>query len=118
MSWTLEKDAQFCEDFVEVSEGEKRHIRASSTTYENSGTYFTLKLFKKGECGSFRQNQKITLSENEFRNLAEQYEVIRTLGKTTELNQFRFNANQKKPAVPAKRPKIVKKEEEQQCATQ
>lgn len=118
MSWTLEKDALFCEDFIEVATGEKRTVRASVTTYDSSGTYVSIKLFRKDDCGTFRQNQKITLSATEFEQLAEKYETIRGLEKTTELNQYKFQPKKTVNVAP-KKAKFSRKEiQEEQCATQ
>lgn len=79
----LEKDAEYGDFCVDVSRSEKRIVRAAIKTYEQSGTYITLKLFKKGN-DDYQFHQKITLSESEFDCLASKYRKIKTLVKPNE----------------------------------
>ena len=45
----LEKDTYFYDDFQDISSGEKRIVRVGTKTFDNIGTYITIKLYKKNE---------------------------------------------------------------------
>ena len=45
--YTLEIDTNFLDDFRDISSGEKRIVRVGTKTFEKTGTYITLKLYKK-----------------------------------------------------------------------
>ena len=47
MPFTADKDAGFGDVYFEISRKEKRLIRATVKSYQNTGTYVFLKLFKK-----------------------------------------------------------------------
>ena len=47
MPFTAERDAEFGDAHFDVSKSEKRLIRATVKTYDKTGTYIFLKLFKK-----------------------------------------------------------------------
>lgn len=80
---TLEKDAEFGDFYVDVSRSEKRVVRAAIKTYEQSGTYITLKLFKKFN-DDYQFSQKLTLSAKEFDLLASNYKKIKSSAKHGE----------------------------------
>ena len=52
----------------DVSKNEKRLIGAALKTYERTGNYIFLKLFKKGE-HDYELEKRITLTLEEFENL-------------------------------------------------
>ena len=61
MPFTAETDAEFGDAHFDVSKSEKRLIRATVKTYDKTGTYIFLKLFKKvGQ--EFELQQRITLT--------------------------------------------------------
>ncbi len=66
MKILIENDAKFGNHSVEVSRNEKRHIRATHKTYESTGDYIFLKLFKKNQLGNFETRQVIGLTLAEF----------------------------------------------------
>ena len=49
MPFTADKDAEFGDVYFEISRTEKRLIRATVKSYEKTGAYVFLKLFKKVE---------------------------------------------------------------------
>ena len=64
--FTLAKDEDFDDYHCDISEKSTRVIRATVKTYEQTGTYVFLKLFKKKPDTEFTLVQKITLSQEEF----------------------------------------------------
>lgn len=87
-SKTLLLDSEYGDGFVDVSKQEKRFVRASVKTYEgSSGTYITLKLFKRtgGSSDDYQFNQKVSLTLNEFEKLASNYQKILSIAKPSFL---------------------------------
>ena len=64
--------------YHEISCSSKRIVVASVKTYETTGAYFTLRLFKK-DSGEFCLNQRITLSAAEFDLLGQKLKTIQDL---------------------------------------
>ena len=64
--------------YHEISCSGKRIVVASVKTYETTGTYITLQLFKK-DSEKFRFNQRITLSAAEFDLLGQKLQTIQDL---------------------------------------
>lgn len=95
MNLTPERDAEFCDTFLDVSKTEKRLIRASVRTYNLTGTYVTLKLFKKDNSEAFLFNQKVTLSLDEFDKLAKKINRVRALNPKIKQLERDFGAKQK-----------------------
>ena len=63
MNCTVETDAKFGDNFVDISKTDKRFIRATVKTYDNTGTYVFLKLLKPHcETQEFVVQEKISLS--------------------------------------------------------
>ena len=63
MPFTAEKDTVFGDAQFDVSESEKRLIRATTKSYEKTGSYVFLKLFKKAEHDyEFQQRIILTLT--------------------------------------------------------
>ena len=76
MPFNSSKDTQFEDCYFDISQTEKRLVRATLKTYERTGTYVFLKLFKKaGEDYEFEQ--RISLTPEEFGNLVKEAEKIR-----------------------------------------
>jgi len=76
---TPESDANFGDKFVEISVGEKRWVRASVKTYETTGKYIFLKLFKTNENGIFERVQYISLTSSEWEALIDKRFLIHAL---------------------------------------
>ena len=53
MYLSLENDTEFSDDFQDISSGEKRIVRVELKTFDKTGTYITVKLYKKNEDGVF-----------------------------------------------------------------
>ena len=68
MPFTAEKDAAFGDAHSDVSKSEKRLVRAAIKTYEKTGSYIFIKLFKKTE-RDYEFQQRITLTLEEFEKL-------------------------------------------------
>ena len=58
----------------DIARSEKRYVVAYVKTYDNTGTYISLKLFKKvnGD-NEIRFNQKLTLPMQELEHVGEKY---------------------------------------------
>ena len=46
MSSSIDKDIEFCDAYMDISQNEKRIVRASVKTYKITGSYISIKLFK------------------------------------------------------------------------
>ena len=68
MPFTSTKDTEVGNCYFDVSETDKRLIRATLKTYEKTGTYEFLKLFKKAT-DNYEFEQRISLTLGEFENL-------------------------------------------------
>ena len=76
--------------YHEILCSSKRIVVASVKTYETTGTYIALRLFKK-DSAEFRFNQRKTLSAAEFDLLAQKLKTIQDLSSrgTAEKNKRR-----------------------------
>ena len=64
--------------YHDTARSEKRYVVACVKTYDNTGTYISLKLFKKENGDNeFRFNQKLTLSMQELEQVGENIDAIR-----------------------------------------
>ena len=61
MPLTAEKDAEFRDAHFDVSKSGKRLVRATIKSYEKTGSYVFLKLFKKAE-HDYEFQKRITLT--------------------------------------------------------
>ena len=68
MPFTATKDSEFGDCHLDISKAEKRLIRATLKTYEKTGIYVFLKLFKKVD-DEYEFQQRISLTTDEFDNL-------------------------------------------------
>ena len=70
-SETLKKDIEFCDQFIVISETAKRIARFSIKTYETSGTYVAIKLFRRNNQSDddYKFSQSVNLSLSEFDRL-------------------------------------------------
>ena len=105
MSFTADKDAEFGDVYFEISRTEKRLIRATVKSYENTGAYVFLKLFKKVD-KEYELQQRITLTLDEFELLSKRSAKIRSAAAGTATENDQAN---KAPA--AKRRKTKKDDE-------
>ena len=76
MPFTSSKDKQFVDCYFDVSQTEKRLVKATLKTYERIGTYVFLKLFKKA-AEDYEFEQEISLTLEKFENLVKKAEKIR-----------------------------------------
>ena len=111
MPFTAEKDAEFGDAHFDVSKNEKRLIRVTLKTYERTGTYVFLKLFKKGE-HDYEFQQRITLTLEEFEKLSKKTPKIRAAAQNS--NDIDSTTN----PTPAKRPKLKQKDDEHELSDQ
>ena len=74
--------------YHDIARSEKRYVVACVKTYDNTGTYISLKLFKKenGE-NEFRFNQKLTLSMQELEQVGENIDAIRRIALSKFANE-------------------------------
>ena len=63
---SLENYTNFHDDFQDISSGEKSIARVGTKTFDKTGTYITVKLYKKNEDGVFKCYQAVTLTTREF----------------------------------------------------
>ena len=73
---SLENDTDIYDEFQDISLGEKRIMRVGTKTFDKTGTYITLKLYKKNEDGEFKFHQAVTLMTREYGCLADNYSKI------------------------------------------
>ena len=83
MPFTSSKDTQFGDCYFDISQTEKRLVRATLKTYERTGTYVFLKLFKKA-AEDYEFEQRISLTLEEFGNLVKKAEKIREAAATQD----------------------------------
>ena len=99
------RDAEFGDAHFDVSKSKKRLIRATVKTYDKTGTYIFLKLFKKvGQEYEFKQ--RITLTLVEFEKLSKKNRKIRSAANDNTENDSTLKA----PS--AKKPKLKQKDDE------
>ena len=77
---SLENDTDFYDDFQDISSGEKRIVRVGTKIFDKTGTYITVKLYKKNKDGVFKCYQTVTLTTREFDSLADNYTKIKKIG--------------------------------------
>ena len=75
MPFTSTKDTDIGDCYFDISKTDKRLIRATLKTYERTGTYVFLKLFKK-TAEEYEFEQKILLTLQEFGSLVNTAEKI------------------------------------------
>ena len=66
----------FCDDFQDLSLGEKRIVRVGTKLFDKTGTYITVKLYKKNEDGVYKCYQALTLTTRELDCLVDNYSKI------------------------------------------
>ena len=83
-STTANADKDFGDCYFDISENSKRLVRATLKTYDQTGTYVFLKVFKKAtECAEFECVQRLSLSSDEFSKLLKS-------GSQSERKQVKF----------------------------
>ena len=101
MPFTSTKDTEFGDCYFDISKTDKRLIRATLKTYEKTGTYVFLKLFKKA-AEEYEFEQRISLTQ-EFGRL------VNTAEKILESEEKSSKDCSTKPP-PNKRPKLESKD--------
>ena len=88
MGNVFSKDAEYSDFHLDLSLNEKRLVRAAVKTYYTTGTYLSLKLFKRdNEQVDF--NRKITLSAREFWLICQNIEKLeQMLDRLTSKTRF------------------------------
>ena len=76
MPFSATKGSEFGDSYSDISKTEKRLIRATLKTYEKTGTYVFLKLFKKVD-GDYEFQQRLSLTTEEFDKLIKKAPKIR-----------------------------------------
>jgi hypothetical protein len=89
---TPESDSSYGDFFIDVSVGPKRWVRATVKTYDSTGKYVFLKLFKKNENQIFERYQQLSLSIQEWNCLMENRFAI-------DAPDLTVTPNQKRPAM-------------------
>ena len=74
-SHVTSQDTEFGDCYFDISKTDNRLIRAKLKTYERTGTYVFLKLFKK-TAEEYEFEQRISLTLQEFGNLVKTAENI------------------------------------------
>lgn len=103
-------DQEYGDSFLDVSKNNRRLVRVSTKTYQTTGTYISLKLFKKGSDDDFYIDQRITLTVQEFQDIINNVENI-NMGPSTEPSTAVSPGTLKRPEKPvtsAPSPKISK----------
>ena len=78
---SLETDVDYFDDLRDISSNIKCLVRAGPKTFAQTGTYITIKFYKKDKEGFFKYRQGITLSIGEFESFADNYTEIKRLTK-------------------------------------
>ena len=86
---SLETDVDYFEDFRDISSNDKRLVRVGAKTFAQTGTYITIKLYKKDEEGTFKYRQGIALSTGEFESLGGQFYKNQKVGESKKLRRDR-----------------------------
>ena len=76
MPFTSSKDTQFGDCYFDISPTGKRLVRGTLKTYERTGTYVFLRLFKKA-AEDYEFEQRISVTLEEFGNLVKEAEKVR-----------------------------------------
>ena len=86
MNSTAEKDEAFGDGYMNISKTKKRLIRVTMKSYENTGTYVFLKVFKCGSTADkeFKLHQQISLNMEEFNKLICVADKVRYFEKKTK----------------------------------
>ena len=105
MPFTASKDKEYGDCYFDISKSEKRLIRATLKTYENTGTYVFLKLFKRKD-NEYEFEQRISLTTEEFDKLMKKSGRIRN--SVPESEGKKDTSVAKKPV--AKKPKLAEKD--------
>ncbi len=92
MQSTVESDAQFGDSYIDFAKTGKRLVRATLKTYDNSGTYVFLKLFKLHQYSGEFVVQRNGLTLAEFDQLAEKSNEIKQTKK-----QHKSKTSSRKP---------------------
>ena len=98
MPFTSTKDTEFGDCYFDISKTDKGLIRATLKTYERTGTYVFLKLFKKAT-EEYEFEQRISLTLGELENLFSSASKLQ--------NSVADQQSAAKPPI-AKKPKIQK----------
>ena len=109
MPFTAEKDTEFGDAHFDVSKSEKRLVRATIKSYEKTGSYVFLKLFKKAE-HDYEFQQRITLTLEEFEKL---------MKKSPKIRSTAYNSNDTDitaKATPAKKQKLKQKDDDHEIS--
>ena len=69
MPFSATKDSECGDSYYDISKTEKRLIRATLKTYEKTGTYVFLKLFKKVDVDDYEFQQRLSRTTEEFDKL-------------------------------------------------
>ena len=109
MPFTAEKDAEFGDAHFDVSKSEKRLVRATIKSYEKTGSYVFLKLFKKTDY-DYEFQQKRTLTLEYFEKLIKKSPKIRSTANNS--NDTGITAK----ATPAKKQRLKQKDDEHEVS--
>ena len=72
MDSVMQKDAEYNDSHFDFNTSEKRTVRVAVKSYDKTGSYVSLKLFKRENSSSeYAFAQRITLSADEFQKLIE-----------------------------------------------
>ena len=76
----MSSSQDYLDFYHDIAHSEKRYVVACVKTYDNTGTYISLKLFKKENADNeFRFNQNLTLSMQELEQVGENIDAIRRI---------------------------------------
>lgn len=89
-------DEEYGDSFLDTSKSDRRLIRVTTKTYQTTGTYITIKLFKKGSDDDFYIDQRITLTVQEFQEVVNNVENI-SMGPTAEIKKEVLAGTLKRP---------------------
>ena len=103
MPFSATKDSEFGDSYIDISKTEKRLMRATLRTYEKTGTYVFLKLFKKVD-DDYEFQQLLSLTTEEFDKLLKKTPKIReTFPISSQEAESKLKSDGPSPAKKSKR---------------
>ena len=99
MDSVMQKDAEYNDSHFDFNTSEKRTVRVAVKSYDKTGSYVSLKLFKRENSSSeYTFAQRITLSADEFQKLIEKLPKAKRMldGVSRETNNVKNSQPQPK----------------------
>ena len=91
----MQKDAEYNDSHFDFNTSEKRTVRVAVKSYDKTGSYVSLELFKReNSCSEYTFAQGITLSADEFQKLIEKVPKAKRDSDSRETNNVKSSQPQ------------------------